>query len=131
MVFDTGLFVLLWVVQIIIYPGFQYYSKEGLLEWHPKYTRLITFFAFPLMTGQLLMHLLQLWNSIDWINVSMLFFIAIGWLITFGKEVPYHNKVSNGENINQNIRLLITWNWPRTVTWTLVPILQCYHLQQL
>ncbi len=131
LIFDTGLFVLLWLVQVVIYPSFQFYSRENLLRWHPKYTRLITFFAFPLMTGQLLLHLFQIWNTMDWVNISMVIFIIIGWIITFGKEVPYHNKVSSGENISQNIRLLIAWNWPRTISWTLVAILQFYHLQQL
>lgn len=130
LVLDAGLLILIWLVQLIIYPSFQYFDHQKLQIWHPKYTRLVTFFAFPLMTGQLALHGFQAWQTFNLLNGLMLFSIALGWIITFGKEVPYHNKISEGVNIEQNIEQLIAWNWSRVVVWTLVPILQLYYLQQ-
>jgi len=130
LVFDFGLLVLIWLVQLIIYPSFQYFDQERLLKWHPKYTRLITFFAFPLMTGQVFLHGYQAWFDMNLLNGIILMGIAASWVITFGKEVPYHNKISNGQDIKQNITLLIVWNWSRVAAWTIVAILQLYYLQQ-
>ena len=34
---DAGLVVLIWMVQLIIYPSFLHYDNN-LVEWHHKYT---------------------------------------------------------------------------------------------
>ena len=50
---DFGLLVLIWMVQLVVYPGFKYYQRERLLEWHARYTSRISYIVGPLMLGQL------------------------------------------------------------------------------
>jgi len=52
LVVDFCLVVLIWLVQLIIYPSFRYMSPEQLAIWHPKYTTLITLVVGPLMLAQ-------------------------------------------------------------------------------
>ena len=52
---DIGLVVLIWMVQLIVYPSFTFYSKENLVNWHQKYTARIAVIVIPLMFLQLIL----------------------------------------------------------------------------
>ncbi len=43
LLFDFGLVVLIWIVQLVIYPGLCYYSETDLLKWHKLYTSRIAY----------------------------------------------------------------------------------------
>jgi len=34
LLFDFGLLVLIWLVQLVIYPSFLYYEQDNLKRWH-------------------------------------------------------------------------------------------------
>lgn len=123
---DFGMMLVIWVVQIILYPSFRYYQPNDLLRWHARYTQLITFFVLPLMFAQLAGHLWLLWENRSFAHVFMLLLIAAAWAITFFVEVPYHSKIAAGESLPENIAGLIRWNWPRTIAWSLVFALYCF-----
>ncbi|MEO1009857.1 MAG: hypothetical protein AAFX53_01035 [Bacteroidota bacterium] len=53
---DFGLVVLIWSVQLIIYPSFQFYNPIELLLWHGIYVHRITYVVLPLMVGQLVFY---------------------------------------------------------------------------
>jgi len=44
---DFGMLILIWLVQLIIYPSFQYSARESFIQWHEKYTGLITLVVLP------------------------------------------------------------------------------------
>ena len=50
---DFGLVVLIWIVQLIIYPSFLYYNSNTLSKWHKTYTGRITTIVAPLMIAQI------------------------------------------------------------------------------
>src|SRR5919112_3032071 len=47
-----GLVVLIWLVQIIIYPAFAEIAPDRFARWHAGYTRAVTWIVAPLMLGQ-------------------------------------------------------------------------------
>lgn len=47
-----GLVVLIWLVQVIIYPAFAESAPERFVLWHAGYTRALTWIVAPLMLGQ-------------------------------------------------------------------------------
>ncbi|MEJ7637421.1 MAG: hypothetical protein WKF75_05360 [Singulisphaera sp.] len=47
-----GLVVLIWLVQVIIYPAFAEISPDRFVSWHAGYTRAVTWVVAPLMLGQ-------------------------------------------------------------------------------
>ena len=121
--FDFGLVVLVWLVQLIIYPSFRYMPRDQLLIWHTKYTSRITLVVLPLMLGQVIFHSILLIKSPEIIGFVQGVLILVLWGLTFLKAVPLHNRIQQGNNLNQTIPQLILWNWPRTILWTIIFVL--------
>ena len=115
-----GMFVLIWIVQLIIYPGFGYYSNDQLHQWHPIYTKAITIIVLPLMLGQLVLHGWRLWSQFSIVYLIVFIMVLSNWAITFFVSVPLHGKISSGENIGVAVEKLVGTNWYRTILWSLV-----------
>ena len=127
LLFDTGTFILIWIVQLAIYPSFQYYSKEQLINWHNQYTENITFIVMPLMLGQLTLCGLQLLYSLDWYSIASLGIIISLWISTFSTFVPLHNRISNSDYEQSDLVQLVQKNWLRTALWTLLLLLSIIY----
>lgn len=120
---DFGLLVLIWLVQLIIYPSFRYIRQDDFVVWHKKYTLMITFVVGPLMLGQAGLVLVQLYTTPGPAVIASAALILLIWLSTFLQAVPTHEQLAGGQNIAVLVEKLISVNWPRTVLWTLVFIL--------
>lgn len=120
LVVDFGLVVLIWTVQLIIYPSFLYYSKENLVVWHKKYTYLIGRIVSPLMLFQLGISIYQITLATNLYTISSLVIVGILWTSTVLQFVPIHKIISDGTASEQMLLSLETKNWIRTFLWTLV-----------
>ncbi len=117
---DFGLLVLIWLVQLIIYPSFLYVAESEFKSWHYRYTGLITLFVAPLMFGQLgayggLLLFATTWDT--WVGLCL---ISIAWLATLVLSVPCHDKMQKAGYERATILRLVQTNWIRTAAWTLV-----------
>ena len=123
LLFDSGLLVLIWMIQLIVYPSFLYYNKEALVSWHRKYTLRLAIIVIPLMFGQLLLTCWQ-WYQLQTLEttVRLLLVIAV-WISTFVQFVPIHTKITQGRATNLHLKQLVHRNWLRTTLWTLICIL--------
>lgn len=120
LLFDAGLVVLIWMIQLVVYPGFLYYEKDNLMKWHKHYTSRLSLIVIPLMFGQLILAVIQLvqFQAIETI-VSLTLVIAV-WASTFLQFVPIHNQIfKNNSNITL-LKQLVKRNWLRTILWTLI-----------
>lgn len=117
---DFGLLVLIWIIQMIIYPSFIYYKSENLVEWHRKYTPLIAYIVGPLMLFQLGITIFQITNEINLFNIISLAIISLVWISTFLQFVPIHNSISKGRVNKEMLLSLVKKNWIRTALWTLL-----------
>lgn len=120
LLFDFGLLILIWLVQLIIYPGFAYYSKEKLFVWHKKYTIGIATVVIPLMFGQLISATLQLSQESSLYTVGSMILIAAVWISTFVQFVPIHNQISKDEFDSVLLQKLVSRNWLRTFLWSII-----------
>ncbi len=120
LVFDSGLLLLIWMVQLIIYPSFQFYTSENLLPWHQKYTVAISFVVIPLMFGQLITASLQLIAERNIFTIGSIILIALVWLSTFAQFVPMHGAIASGNTSQELLKELVSKNWIRTILWTLI-----------
>ena len=120
---DAGLLVLIWMVQLIVYPSFVYYEKENLLLWHKKYTGLIALIVMPLMLGQLGFATYAVFDKFQLILALKLILIVLVWLSTFVYFAPTHGRISSGNFSNTTLHEIVQFNWFRTILWTLVAIL--------
>ena len=119
-IIDFGLVVLIWVVQLVVYPGFHYYEKEALVKWHTRYTRNISLVVMPLMTVQLALHGYWLVKDFNFVRLWIFIMILAAWAVTFLFAVPLHENISRNKEIAFAVESLVKINWIRTVLWTLV-----------
>ncbi len=126
LLFDFGLFVLIWLVQLVIYPSFCEFAKEDLERWHKKYTRRMTIIVLPLMLGQLSLAIIQVINDHSWYIVFGLIMICLAWVSTFFQFIPTHNKISFGNADKTVLNMMIRKNWLRTILWTVIFLLSFY-----
>ena len=117
---DFGLVVLIWMVQLIVYPGFTFYSEDLLLKWHKTYTPRITVIVAPLMFVQVSMAIYLC--AFDFLIVHLLYLILIlsTWISTFIYFVPLHYKITANKDIKASAKRLAKGNWIRTIQWTFI-----------
>ncbi|HLL94068.1 MAG TPA: hypothetical protein VK404_03755 [Spirosoma sp.] len=117
---DFGLVVLIWLVQLIIYPSFRYYSPAELAMWHPKYSNLITLIVGPLMLAQVGLVGWDVLNRFSWLAIVSAGLVGLMWASTVFQAIPIHNAIAAGNASPETLSRLVSINWVRTVGWTLV-----------
>nr|WP_299340029.1 hypothetical protein [Allomuricauda sp.] len=120
LIFDSGTLVLIWLVQLVIYPSFRYYETDDLKIWHKVYTKNVTFVVLPLMLGQLLLGIVSVYHKLDTFSIVRLLVILFLWAHTFLVFVPLHGKIESEPQIESVVSKLNTKNWTRTVFWTVL-----------
>ena len=120
---DFAMFLLIWVVQLIIYPAFHQISAEQFSFWHAIYCKRIAFFVLPLMIAQIFESAAAcFFVGGNWIWAKF-FFILSAWIITFLISASCHQKLSKSGKDTIMITRLVSTNWYRTVLWTLILII--------
>lgn len=117
---DFGLVVLIWLVQLIIYPSFLHSLPATFQDWHQAYSFRISLFVIPLMFAQVGLIGFQLFNAPGWPVYAAAFLVLLIWVSTFTQAVPLHNLISAGQIQPDTLTLLVARNWVRTILWTLV-----------
>ena len=119
---NAGLLVLIWLVQIIIYPGMHNWVTINFSELHRAYTRRISLVVVPLMLAQATLGLQMAVSLPGILPVLQLILIAFVWGVTAFISVPLHRRLATGHD-EHIIDRLINTNWLRTTCWSLVSLL--------
>jgi len=118
---DFGLCIVLWLVQLVIYPSFLRVAESELVAWHRTYTFRVSFVIMPLMLSQLgLAFVAVIRASAEWWDALVLALVLFCWALTFFIAVPLHNKMEKGDLSKATRLRLIHANWPRTFLWTAI-----------
>ncbi|MEJ6777266.1 MAG: hypothetical protein QNK85_08095 [Crocinitomicaceae bacterium] len=123
LVLDFGLFILIWMTQLIVYPSFLFYPAKEILAWHERYTKAIAIIVFPLMLGQLSITIFQVFITQNIYTFTSTLLVVFLWVITLSKFAPIHKQISLGKSSRKLLTNLIQGNWVRTVSWTLLFIM--------
>lgn len=115
---DFGMCLVLWIVQLVIYPSFLRLQPMEIVEWHRTYTFRISFVIMPCMLTQLAIGVARAYMEPSEMNITYLSLVLITWTLTFFVSVPLHNKVSRGEGSAEVFQSLVRTNWPRTLLWS-------------
>ena len=124
---DFGLMVLIWMVQLLIYPGFAFYPEENLVKWHKKYTVRIALVVIPLMLGQLIITTYQLITYQGIYELLSIAVVLLLWCTTFLQFIPLHNSIGKSLEIVKSVEKLIRRNWTRTILWTFLFVLTAWN----
>lgn len=127
LLFDFGLVVLIFLVQLCIYPAFKYFKKENLQVWHGIYTPNITYVVFPLMLGQLCLSAYFLWSQANFFSISHFILVLSTWASTFAFFVPLHQKINSKKHTKSDLIKLEKGNWFRLILWTLVFVISLFQ----
>ncbi|SDG85824.1 hypothetical protein [Psychroflexus sediminis] len=117
---DFGLVVLIWMVQLIIYPGFTFYKDSDLLKWHKYYLPRISFVVAPLMFIQLAIAIYLSVFEFSLLNFIYSLLVLSTWISTFLYFVPLHQKIEDNIDLKISATKLISINWVRTFQWTFI-----------
>jgi hypothetical protein len=117
---DFGLVVLIWMVQLIVYPGFTFYSEELLLKWHKTYTPRITVIVAPLMFVQVCIAVYLCAFNFSIVHLIYLILVFSTWISTFIYFVPLHHNIEAHKDIKLSANRLTKGNWIRTIQWTFI-----------
>ncbi|MEQ9105694.1 MAG: hypothetical protein RIE53_13475 [Rhodothermales bacterium] len=120
---DAAMAVLIWLVQLIIYPSFRTQEQNGFRRWHRRYTRTMGIIVGPLMAAQIFLHGSDLWTGVTVISMAQAVCIAIALVGTVTLSVPCHHALSSRGKDSGIIDRLVRTNWLRTAAWTGVLVL--------
>ncbi|MDA8930816.1 hypothetical protein N9J07_05485 [Bacteroidia bacterium] len=127
----SGLVVLIWMVQLLLYPSFNFYSKQNLVSWHTSYTPRITFIVAPLMLIQLAVAVFRIYIDLRLHYVLFATLVAAAGLVTFFVFIPMHSKIQEGGASDMLMSRLVNLNWSRTLIWSAIFLLECWHLYEI
>ncbi len=122
---DAGLVILIWMVQLIVYPSFLFFKKAQLFLWHKKYTNYIAIIVIPLMLSQLVFASLALFYKPLHFSIPYFSIVVFLWIFTFLGFAPLHFKISAEKSTKNTLQLLVSRNWLRTLLWSFLFV---FHL---
>lgn len=120
---DTSMLVILWMVQLVIYPSFLRTEASQLVEWHKAYTSRVSFIIITFMFTQLgcaVMFAVNERQFVDWLVLAL---VLLCWALTFFISLPLHRKIDQGDPTQELRRRLVGTNWPRTILWSAIFLL--------
>ena len=117
---DVGLLVLIWMIQLIVYPSFLFYTAKELIAWHKMYTKAIALIVIPLMLGQLGIAIYQVFLLQNTYTLTSIVLVVFLWGITLLKFAPMHQQISEGNTHVQLLKKLVQINWIRALIWTIL-----------
>ena len=118
--FDTAALVLIWLVELVIYPVFRHLDRARFRGWHTVYTGRVTLVVMPVMLGQMALYAWLIISTPSWSVVVNLLLIVAVWASTFLFAVPLHGALDgDDDHLPLTDRLIAVNRW-RTMGWTLV-----------
>ncbi len=117
---SAGCVVLIWLVQLVIYPAFHVIERDAFVAWHLRYTAAVTWVVAPLLLLQAAGMTMVVWTGCSpmwawWLAAAG---IAVAWLVTAGCSVPAHNRLQRAGHDHWVISRLVRTNWLRTAAWS-------------
>ncbi|MFM2089704.1 MAG: hypothetical protein RLZZ127_193 [Planctomycetota bacterium] len=123
---STGMAVLIWLVQTVIYPAFHHIRPDVFTAWHRAYTGIIAVIVVPLMVCQAGLVAWRLSDGrADAATLVLAACVAMAWAATFLLSVPCHDRLQRHGHDPEVIRRLVATNGIRTAAWTIAAIAAC------
>jgi hypothetical protein len=115
-----GMTGIIWLVQLVQYPGFRHVGVAEFGSFHRFHCRSIGLVVGPLMVLELLTaSLLAAAGEPPWFWRIMLAALLVVWLSTALWQGPLHGRLSREGARPHLLRALLRGNWLRTILWTL------------
>lgn len=114
-----GMTGIIWLVQLVQYPGFRQAGGADFAEFHRHHCRSIGMVVGPLMVVELLTALaLAAAAEPAWFWRAMLGLLVVIWASTALWQGPLHGRLAREGPRPDLLRSLVRGNWLRTVLWS-------------
>ena len=114
-----GMTGIIWLVQLVQYPGFRHVGAAEFGTFHRHHCRSIGPVVGPLMVLELLTALLlAVAGEPAWFWRVMLGLLLVIWISTALWQGPLHGRLSREGPRQDLLRALVRGNWLRTFLWT-------------
>jgi hypothetical protein len=114
-----GMTAVIWLVQLVQYPGFARVGAPEFGAFHRHHCRSIGLVVGPLMIAELLTALvLAAAGQPLWFWRVMLAALAAVWLSTACWQGPAHGRLAREGPRPDSVRALVRGNWLRTILWS-------------
>lgn len=113
--FMTGL---IWLVQVVHYPAFEYVSNEKFVAFEKFHTSRISLIVVPVMIIEIFTGAMLYWYYRTDFFTLILALIVLIWLVTMLFSVPSHHTLAQ-HKCGKAINKLVVTNWLRTVLWSI------------
>lgn len=121
----TSLFFMIgviWVVQITVYPAMKWFETHEFGMRHDAYRNKIALIVTGPMFLELLASVYAVVRPFEWLDrtvaIVLLAFLVLIWVSTVVIQVPLHERLSAGKDVDA-IESLVRTNWIRTSLWSL------------
>lgn len=118
---------IIWIVQLLVYPGFAFVDENEFLNMHNRHTNNITLVVGPLMGLEILTAAMLTAQSTNFFFIANLIGVLSLWGLTGLVSIPIHNELAKKTKSKESIRRLTLTNWPRTVIWSARLIALCVY----
>ena len=113
-----AMLIVILLVQVLIYPQFNYVSPHELGNYVKFHIRHISWIVIPIMLVESF-SLIQLWTNQEiwsfWL-ISATVLLVLIWGLTFIKIAPLHNEIARSSDVTF-IPSLLSLNFIRTILW--------------
>jgi hypothetical protein len=117
-IISSALFGIIWVIQILQYPGFLDLNRDTFKLSMKHHQDRISFVVIPLMLSELFITGWLIFTDYSTTHL-LVFLIVLGiWGSTFTLQVPLHEKLLKEVFHEERIKKLVKTNWIRTFLWT-------------
>jgi hypothetical protein len=110
----------IWMVQLVVYPGFNEISPNRFVDFHAWYSRRISWIVGPAMMAELVTAVFAIRvvpaGRAKWAAVTGVLLVAALWIVTGWIQVPQHHRLSAGFD-SETIADLVAGNWARVWLW--------------
>jgi hypothetical protein len=124
---SLALAAVLWLVQLVVYPAFEWIDPARFTAWHQGYTGAVTWVVAPLILLQTAGVVGRLWlleraGPLWGVEAAC---TVLAWAVTVFVSVPIHGRLQG--DLSSAVRLaamrqLLLTNWLRTAAWTVCAV---------
>jgi hypothetical protein len=115
---DVAMTMLIWLVQLVIYPAYYSIDRTVFISWHHRYVKTIGYIVIPLMLAQAVCIGFQSLEEFNAGRIAEWAMLLIAWITTFTCSVPCHKKLQEQGKDEAVIKRLVQTNWIRTAAWS-------------
>jgi hypothetical protein len=111
----------IWLVQVLIYPNFQFVSESDFRVFHKRHCDRIAIWVAPMMVQPFALAMIYFTGGFngevpgEWMAHAIA--TALIYTSTALFSARQHTTLSKGKDTH-TINSLILWNWPRTLLWS-------------